>query len=108
MRAGLYKQLSELQALLSEFREDPEANTALKPAIADAVLRAGMQKDCPFRVPDGGAAAAEVELTPENVDEVDGAEFEEYCTRLYGCVVRKGLLSNVCSACAVSVHSCVD
>lgn len=81
-RAGLYKQLSELQALLGEFREDPGSNGALKPAIADAVLRAGMQKDCPFR-----AADAEVELTPDNVDEVDGAEFEEYCARLYGCAV---------------------
>lgn len=78
-RAGLYKQLSELQALLAEFREDPASNGALKPAIADAVLRAGMQKDCPFR-----AADAEAELTPDNVDDVDGAEFEEYCTRLYG------------------------
>eukprot|EP00892_Ulva_mutabilis_P009150 jgi/Ulvmu1/6607/UM003_0244.1 len=78
-RAGLYKQLSELQALLTEFREAPEANAALKPAIADALLRAGMQKDCPLR-----PAEVAFEVTPGNVEEVDAQEFEEYCTRLYG------------------------
>lgn len=85
MRAGLYKQLAELQALLAEFREEPENNAALKPAIADALLRAGMQKDCPFRpaAADGGAPSA-LELTPENVEEVDAGEFVEYCARLYG------------------------
>lgn len=90
MRAGLYKQLAELQALLSEFREDPENNAALKPAIADAVLRAGMQKDCPFRAPadarsNGNGAGDAFELTPDNADGVDAGEFEEYCGRLYGC-----------------------
>lgn len=29
-RAGLYKQMAELKALVSEYREDPSANAALK------------------------------------------------------------------------------
>jgi hypothetical protein len=29
-RAGLYKQLAELKALVAEYREDPEKNAALK------------------------------------------------------------------------------
>ena len=29
-RAGLYKQMAELKALVSEYRENPSANAALK------------------------------------------------------------------------------
>ena len=90
-RAGLYKQLAELQNVLAEFREEPSANAALKEPIVNLLQASGLQKDCPFRpaadgsgvVAEGGAAA--VALTTENVAEVAPEAFEAYCSHLYLC-----------------------
>ena len=85
--AGLYKQLAELQGLLQEFRSDPQGNSNLKESIVSTLTTSGLQKDCPF-VP-SAEGAMEMELTTENVAEVLQADFEAYCSKLYGCDAKK-------------------
>ena len=84
---GLYKQLAELQGLLQEFRSDPQGNSNLKEAIVSTLTTSGLQKDCPFapNAEDG----VEIELTTENVAEVPLADFEAYCSKLYGCAAKQ-------------------
>lgn len=85
MCAGLYKQLVELQGLLQEYRDDPASNSSLKEAIVSGIRRCGLEKDCPFvkKGPDGATAVEE--LTEDNVAEVPQDDFEEYCSKVYGC-----------------------
>lgn len=80
--AGLYKQLAELQGLLQEFRSDPQGNSNLKESIVSTLTTSGLQKDCPFV--SSAEGAVEMELTTENVAEVLQADFEAYCSKLYG------------------------
>ena len=40
-RAGLYKQLAELQSMVTEFREDPDGNQVLRRPILAALQSAG-------------------------------------------------------------------
>ena len=47
-RAGLYKELMALRELIGEYREDPEKNYALKDAICQKIVDAGIDRDCPF------------------------------------------------------------
>ncbi len=47
-RAGLYKELMALRELVAEYREDPEKNYALKEAICQKIVDAGIDRDCPF------------------------------------------------------------
>ncbi len=47
-RAGLYKELMALRELIAEYREDPEKNYALKEAICQKIVDAGIDRDCPF------------------------------------------------------------
>lgn len=79
-RAGLYKQLAELKAVLAEFRESPETSDALKPSIADLSTAAGLQADCPYWE---GEEKEIKEITEENVDEVNAEDFESWVSRLY-------------------------
>eukprot|EP00271_Cylindrocystis_brebissonii_P004987 TRINITY_DN16942_c0_g3_i1.p1 TRINITY_DN16942_c0_g3~~TRINITY_DN16942_c0_g3_i1.p1 ORF type:complete len:1746 (-),score=312.16 TRINITY_DN16942_c0_g3_i1:714-5951(-) len=48
-RAGLYKELAALRELMSEYREDPVKNEGLRGAIVGALVRSGLQSDCPFQ-----------------------------------------------------------
>ncbi|MDY6781488.1 MAG: magnesium chelatase subunit H [Cyanobacteriota bacterium] len=47
-RAGLYKELMALRELIGEYREDPEKNYALKEAICQKIVDAGLDADCRF------------------------------------------------------------
>ena len=83
--AGLYKQLTELQALLDEFREDPAANAALREPIVSTLNSAGLDRDCPLHC----AALDGARLTGDNAAAVPAAEFTEYAGRLHRCVRRR-------------------
>jgi magnesium chelatase subunit H len=47
-RAGLYKELMALRDLISEYREDPEKNYALRDAICQKIVDMGLDADCKF------------------------------------------------------------
>ena len=47
-RAGLYKELMALRELIAEYREDSQKNSALKEAICQKIVDAGLAADCPF------------------------------------------------------------
>jgi magnesium chelatase subunit H len=47
-RAGLYKELMALRDLITEYREDPEKNWALKDAICQKIVDTGLDADCKF------------------------------------------------------------
>ncbi|KAK9915657.1 hypothetical protein WJX75_002261 [Coccomyxa subellipsoidea] len=81
-RAGLYKQLAELKALVAEYREDPAKNAALKAPIVDNLMASGLQEDCPFRASSGGGDSKAEYLTAESVEEVDTESFAEYAGRI--------------------------
>jgi magnesium chelatase subunit H len=100
-RAGLYKQMAELKALLSEYREQPEASEALKGPILELLASAGLQEDCPFADPEAvtaaaasssgstsggcGTAAAEGKrvLLAEDAEGISTEAFTEYASRVY-------------------------
>jgi cobalamin biosynthesis Mg chelatase CobN len=75
--AGLYKQLSELQNLLSEYRESPAENESLRAPIIDMLATSGLDQDCPY--------SDREELTGDNVEAVAAADFSAYADRLYRC-----------------------
>ncbi len=89
-RAGLYKQMAELKALVAEYRESPESAFAYRVPIVEQLSSAGLQKDCPF-IPSansasGSASSAEeevLELTSDNVDSIETTEFDAYVSKLY-------------------------
>ncbi|KAL4859226.1 Acyl-coenzyme A oxidase [Chlorella vulgaris] len=96
-RAGLYKQLSELKGLLSEYRENPEGSDALKGPILELLASAGLQEDCPFEPATAAAAAGEgssgqqhaqqqqqqQQLRAEDADAISTEAFSEYASRVY-------------------------
>ena len=47
-RAGLYKELVALRELIGEYREDSQKNSALREAICQKIVDAGLAADCPF------------------------------------------------------------
>ncbi|MGK7932125.1 MAG: cobaltochelatase subunit CobN, partial [Microcystaceae cyanobacterium] len=47
-RAGLYKELMTLRDLITEFREDPDKNYALRDVICQKIIDTGLEKDCRF------------------------------------------------------------
>jgi magnesium chelatase subunit H len=47
-RAGLYKELMALRDLISEYREDPDKNYALKDIICQKIVDSGLEADCKF------------------------------------------------------------
>ncbi|MEM9220154.1 MAG: magnesium chelatase subunit H [Cyanobacteria bacterium P01_F01_bin.150] len=78
-RAGLYKELIALKELIGEYREDPEANYALKDAICKKILDAGLERDRPF--PE--AQKLGIEFTPENISLFSPQAFDDYLVELY-------------------------
>jgi len=92
-RAGLYKQLAELKALVAEYRDSPESAFAYRVPIVEQLASAGLQKDCPFfpcaPPPDENSSddnfeeGTALELTAENVDSIETSEFDAYVSELY-------------------------
>ncbi|MBF2034774.1 MAG: magnesium chelatase subunit H [Leptolyngbyaceae cyanobacterium T60_A2020_046] len=78
-RAGLYKELLALRELITEYREDPAKNYALKEAILKKLFDAGLDSDCPL--PE--ARQLGIEFTPETVDLFSDAVFNRYLVTLY-------------------------
>lgn len=78
-RAGLYKELVTLRDLIAEYREDPEANVALKEAIAKKILDTGLEADCPFEE----SRHLGIEFTPENLRMFSAEVFNRYLLKLY-------------------------
>ncbi|GMH35161.1 hypothetical protein BSKO_03029 [Bryopsis sp. KO-2023] len=77
-RAGLYKQLSEVRGLVSEYREQPAPE--MKTSIVQALDTAGLQEDCPFQP--GKNGAPDKTIDPENAGEISDDEFMEYMGRI--------------------------
>eukprot|EP00850_Spirogloea_muscicola_P001632 SM000006S19397 [mRNA] locus=s6:517747:530754:+ [translate_table: standard] len=92
-RAGLYKELASLRELISESREDPTKNEALKPVIISTLLSSGLQSDCPFREASSAGGQSYMLTNPE--EEVDTTEFDAYLGRLqsYLAVIESRLFS---------------
>jgi magnesium chelatase subunit H len=78
-RAGLYKELMALRDLISEYREDPEKNYALKEAICKKIVDTGLDADCPFE----DAKKLGIAFTPENVRMFSTHVFNDYLVKLY-------------------------
>ena len=72
LSTGLYKQLSVLKDLLTEYRENPKGNFALAKPILEARDLAGLQEDCPYS--DADKVTEEGDL-PET--------FQDYASELY-------------------------
>ncbi len=78
-RAGLYKEMVALRDLISEYREDPEKNSALKEAICKKLVDTGLEADCPFE----DARKLGIALIPENVRLFSTEAFNRYLVKLY-------------------------
>ncbi|WP_017318044.1 magnesium chelatase subunit H [Mastigocladopsis repens] len=78
-RAGLYKELVALRDLISEYREDPQKNYALKEAICKKIVDTGLDADCPFE----DAKRLGIGFTPENVRMFSDRAFNDYLVKLY-------------------------
>ncbi|MBD2773363.1 magnesium chelatase subunit H [Iningainema tapete] len=78
-RAGLYKELVVLRDLISEYREDPVKNYALKEPICQKILDSGLDADCAFA--DGKRLG--IGFSVENVRLFSDRVFDEYLVRLY-------------------------
>ncbi|MFN6568141.1 magnesium chelatase subunit H [Dendronalium sp. ChiSLP03b] len=78
-RAGLYKELVALRDLISEYREDPKKNYALKEAICKKIVDTGLDADCPFE----DAKKLGIPFTPENIRMFSAHAFDDYLVKLY-------------------------
>jgi magnesium chelatase subunit H len=78
-RAGLYKELVALRDLISEYREDPKKNYALKEAICKKIVDTGLDADCPFE----DAKRLGIPFTPENIRMFSAHAFNDYLVKLY-------------------------
>ncbi|MFQ4143379.1 magnesium chelatase subunit H [Chlorogloeopsis sp. ULAP02] len=78
-RAGLYKELVALRDLISEYREDPKKNYALKEAICKKIVDTGLDADCPFE----DAKRLGIPFTPENIRMFSAHAFNDYLVNLY-------------------------
>ncbi|HBE20026.1 MAG TPA: magnesium chelatase subunit H [Cyanobacteria bacterium UBA11367] len=78
-RAGLYKELIALRDLISEYREDPEKNYALKEGICKKIVDTGLDTDCPF----ADAKKLGIPFTPENIRLFSAHAFNDYLVKLY-------------------------
>jgi cobalamin biosynthesis Mg chelatase CobN len=91
-RAGLYKELTTLRELITEYRESPEANSSLRPVIAAQCSKAGLFDDKPYPNTSDGVltvTAAEQLLqvtvdseTPQQQSTGEIAVFDEYILEL--------------------------
>jgi len=78
-RAGLYKELVTLRELITEYREDPAKNYALRDAIFKKLFDIGLETDCPL--PE--AQKLGIEFTPENIHLFNIEIFNSYFLQLY-------------------------
>ncbi len=78
-RAGLYKELMALRDLISEYREDPQKNYALKEGICKKIIDTGLDADCPFE--EGKKLG--IEFTPQNIGMFSDRVFNDYLVILY-------------------------
>ncbi|NET05902.1 MAG: magnesium chelatase subunit H [Symploca sp. SIO2B6] len=78
-RAGLYKELMALRDLISEYREEPEKNYALKEGICKKIIDTGLEADCPFE----DAQRLGIAFTPENAQIFSNHSFNDYLLKLY-------------------------
>ncbi len=78
-RAGLYKELMTLRDLISEYRDDPEKNYALKEVICQKIVDTGLEADCPF----DDAKRLGITFTPENARMFSHHAFNDYLVKLY-------------------------
>jgi magnesium chelatase subunit H len=78
-RAGLYKELMALRDLISEYRENPEKNYALKEAICKKIVDTGLDADCLFE----DAKRLGIAFTPENIRMFSQHAFNAYLVKLY-------------------------
>ncbi|NET89246.1 MAG: magnesium chelatase subunit H [Kamptonema sp. SIO1D9] len=78
-RAGLYKELLTLRDLISEYREDPEKNYALKEAICQKIVDVGIDKDCVFE--EGRKSG--IEFTVENAKLFSKRVINDYFVKVY-------------------------
>lgn len=78
-RAGLYKELVSLRDLISEYREDPQKNYALKQVICKQIVDTGLDADCPFT----DAQRLGIAFSPENVRMFSPHAFDNYLLKLY-------------------------
>ena len=76
---GLYKDLSQLKELLSEYRENPDANSGLRPVIAGVLERTGLYEDCPYK---GSKSATNGLLSAEEAETIDAEAFNNYAAQL--------------------------
>ncbi|BAY20587.1 protoporphyrin IX magnesium chelatase [Calothrix sp. NIES-2100] len=79
-RAGLYKELLGLRDLISEYREDPKKNYALKEAICTKIVDTGLDADCPLE----DAKKLGIPFSYENVRMFSAHIFDDYLVKLYG------------------------
>jgi magnesium chelatase subunit H len=75
----LYKELVALRDLISEYREDPEKNYALKEAICKKIVDTGLDTDCPFE----DAKKLGIPFNPENARMFSAHSFNDYLVKLY-------------------------
>ncbi|MBD2040358.1 magnesium chelatase subunit H [Microcoleus sp. FACHB-672] len=78
-RAGLYKELMTLRDLISEYREDPQKNSALQEAICKKIIDAGVEADCPFE----DAKKFGIAFTPENARMFSKEALSQYFVKIY-------------------------
>ncbi len=78
-RAGLYKELVNLRDLITEYRDDPDKNYALKEVICKKIVDTGLEADCPF----DEARHLGIEFTPENARLFSIDVFNHYLVKLY-------------------------
>ncbi|MDZ8054152.1 MAG: magnesium chelatase subunit H [Aulosira sp. ZfuVER01] len=78
-RAGLYKELLALRDLISEYREDPQKNYALKEAICRKIVDTGLDADCPLE----DAKKLGISFSYENVRMFSAHVFDDYLVKLY-------------------------
>lgn len=83
-RAGLYKELTTLKAVVNEYRESPESSAVLRPTIVAQAASAGLFDDLPYQ---GKGADEQGVLSPEEAEQLSGdvqlQEFNEYVRRLH-------------------------
>ncbi|MBR8829859.1 MAG: hypothetical protein N5P05_001183 [Chroococcopsis gigantea SAG 12.99] len=78
-RAGLYKELMNLKELITEFREDPEKNYALRDVICQKIIDTGLSSDCPFETGEKQGIA----FTLENAKLFSRYALNDYFVKVY-------------------------
>ncbi len=100
-RAGLYKQLSVLKAVVDEYRENPVANASLKGSIVQSLTQAGLEQECPLQPAKHTSAEAGTEMSKKAAEEIPEADFTEWVGRVYLYLQVRGL-----SGCQMSNAAC--